>query len=190
LLTPPKKQNPFETHQPTFPKKNQNKKTKQVKARLGGRLRLVISGAAPLARGVEEFMQVGLGAVVLQGYGLTETCAAATIADPYNWDQIGTVGPPMPGVEIKLESVPEMGYFANPEAAGALANGEKPPARGEVCIRGPLLFSGYYRQPELTREAVDSEGWFHTGDIGEWVGRGALKIIDRKKNIFKLAQGE
>jgi long-chain acyl-CoA synthetase len=152
---------------------------RKVKARLGGRLRLVISGAAPLARGVEEFMNVGLGAVVLQGYGLTETCAAATIADPYNWDQIGTVGPPMPGVQVKLESVPEMGYDATAD-----------PPRGEVLLRGPLLFSGYYRQPELTAEAVDADGWFHSGDIGEWVGRGALKIIDRKKNIFKLAQGE
>jgi len=115
----------------------------------------------------------------------------------------------MPGVEVKLVSVPEMGYDACPKtglgtaAAGAGgggvarsapsaggANGPAPPGgRGEVCIRGPLLFSGYYRQPELTAEAVDADGWFHTGDVGEWVGRGALKIIDRKKNIFKLAQG-
>lgn len=91
---------------------------------------------------------------------------------------LGTVGPPVPNVDIRLESVPEMGY-------DALAS--KP--RGEICIRGKTLFSGYYKREDLTQE-VFIDGWLHTGDVGEWQPDGAMKIIDRKKNIFKLSQGE
>jgi len=150
-----------------------------IKHRLGGRVRVIISGAAPLARHVQEFLSVVMCAPLLQGYGLTETCAATFIAEPYKWDTIGTVGAPLPGVQLRLEAVPEMGYL--PTAAE--------PA-GEVCLRGPSIFKGYYKQLELTEEVLDSDGFFHTGDIGVVTGRGALKIVDRKKNIFKLAQGE
>uniref|UniRef100_A0A0A9ETP3 Uncharacterized protein n=1 Tax=Arundo donax TaxID=35708 RepID=A0A0A9ETP3_ARUDO len=91
---------------------------------------------------------------------------------------IGTVGPPVPNIDVRLESVPEMDY-------DALASR----ARGEICIRGETLFSGYYKREDLTKE-VFVDGWFHTGDIGEWQPDGSMKIIDRKKNIFKLSQGE
>lgn len=150
-----------------------------IKQKLGGRVRLILSGAAPLSQPVQEFLSCAMCAPVVQGYGLTETCAASSIAEPFVWDTIGTVGAPMPGVEIRLEAVPDMGYSPSAD-----------PPCGEVCIRGPAVFSGYYKQPELTKECMDADGFFHTGDIAMLVGRGTLRIIDRKKNIFKLAQGE
>lgn len=146
---------------------------------LGGRVRLVISGAAPLAGHVEEFLRVIMCAPVLQGYGLTETCAASFIQMPDVISMSGTVGPSLCNIETRLESVPELGYDAL----------DKKRPRGEICIRGKTVFSGYYKRPELTEEVL-VDGWFHTGDIGEWQADGSMKIIDRKKNIFKLSQGE
>jgi len=100
------------------------------------------------------------------------------VSIPNELSMLGTVGPPVPNVDIRLESVPEMGY-------DALASNP----RGEICIRGKTLFSGYYKREDLTQE-VFIDGWLHTGDVGEWQPDGAMKIIDRKKNIFKLSQGE
>jgi hypothetical protein len=102
-----------------------------------------------------------------KGYGLTESCAASFVTVPWDARQAGTVGPPVPGIQVKLEAVPEMGYA--PDGPG--------PARGEVCLRGPALFKGYYKQPELTAEAVDADGFFHTGDIGELTPHGFLRIV-------------
>ncbi|KAB1209886.1 Long chain acyl-CoA synthetase 4 [Morella rubra] len=150
----------------------------QVKQGLGGRLRLILSGAAPLSGQVETFLRVVACCHVVQGYGLTETCAGSFVSVPNELSMLGTVGPPVPNLEVCLESVPEMGYDAL----------SKTP-RGEVCLRGKTLFSGYYKREDLTKE-VFVDGWFHTGDIGEWQPNGSLKIIDRKKNIFKLSQGE
>nr|GMD23571.1 long chain acyl-CoA synthetase 4-like [Ipomoea batatas] len=151
---------------------------KKVKEGLGGNLRLILSGAAPLSSTVETFLRVVTGAHVLQGYGLTETCAGSFVSRPDDLTMVGTVGPPLPVVDVCLESVPEMGY----DALGSTP-------RGEICIRGKCLFSGYYKREDLTAEVMVN-GWFHTGDIGEWQADGSLKIIDRKKNIFKLSQGE
>ncbi|KAL7122828.1 hypothetical protein ABFS82_01G061600 [Erythranthe guttata] len=150
----------------------------KVKQGLGGKVRLILSGAAPLASHVEEFLRVVSGSYVLQGYGLTETCAGTFVSIPDELKMLGTVGPPVPNVEVCLESVPEMGYDALSSTP-----------RGEVCVRGDTLFSGYFKREDLTKE-VFVDGWFHTGDVGEWQADGSLKIIDRKKNIFKLSQGE
>lgn len=150
----------------------------KIQKLLGGQVRLIMTGAAPLASHVEEFLRVSTCAMVVQGYGLTETCAGSFCCVPNELSMIGTVGVPSPSIEVCLESVPDMGYDALADVA-----------RGEICMRSKIMFSGYYKREDLTREVL-VDGWFHTGDIGEWQPNGSLKIIDRKKNIFKLAQGE
>ncbi|KAK3195595.1 hypothetical protein Dsin_026905 [Dipteronia sinensis] len=150
----------------------------KIKQAFGGRIRGLLSGAAPLPRHVEEFLRVTSGAPITQGYGLTESCAGCFTSLANIFSMIGTVGVPVPTIEARLESVPEMGYDALSSTP-----------RGEICLRGITLFSGYYKRKDLTEEVV-VDGWFHTGDIGEWQQDGAMKIIDRKKNIFKLSQGE
>lgn len=151
---------------------------RKVKARLGGRVRLIISGGAPLSTEVEEFLRVTSCAFLTQGYGLTETCGLTSIGFPDEMSMIGTVGAVSVYSELRLEEVPEMGYdpFGDPP-------------RGEICVRGKTIFAGYHKNPELTLESI-RDGWFHTGDIGEMLPNGVLKIIDRKKNLVKLSQGE
>jgi long-chain acyl-CoA synthetase len=127
---------------------------------------------------VEEFLRVVTCAYVVQGYGLTETCAGSIVSIPNEFSTVGTVGPPVQHVDVRLESVSEMGY----DALSSIP-------RGEICIRGSVLFSGYYKREDLSQEVM-IDGWFHTGDVGEWQPDGSLKVIDRKKNIFKLSQGE
>merc|ERR1712078_220702 len=152
---------------------------KKVAAKLGGRVKIIVSGAAPLAKHVEEFLRVTMCCGVVQGYGLTETCAASFLGVPDLWEFQATVGTPFPSVELRLEAVPDMEYYPTSD-----------PPRGEVILRGVSLFSGYYKRDDLTKDAMDADGWFHTGDVGEIQPNGSLKIIDRKKNIFKLSQGK
>ncbi|KAB2000875.1 hypothetical protein ES319_D12G261600v1, partial [Gossypium barbadense] len=139
----------------------------KVNSGLGGNVRLILSSAAPLSDHVEEFLRGVACCHVPQGYGLTETCAGTFVSLPNELSVLGTVGPPVPNVDRCLESVPEMGY----DALASIP-------RGEICVRGDTIF----------RVFVD--GWFLTGDVGEWQPNGSMKIIDRKKNIFKLSQGE
>ncbi|XP_020241008.1 long chain acyl-CoA synthetase 2 [Asparagus officinalis] len=150
----------------------------KIKQGLGGRVRIMLSGAAPLPKHIEEFLRVTSCSVVVQGYGLTESCAGCFTSIANIFPMIGTVGIPVTMIEARLESVPEMGYDALSSVP-----------RGEICLRGETLFSGYYKRQDLTDEVL-VDGWFHTGDIGEWLPNGSMKIIDRKKNIFKLSQGE
>jgi len=151
----------------------------KVRARVGGHVRILSSGASPISSEVFEFLRVCFGAVVLEGYGMTESSCLITLTPPGD-PMAGHVGAPIPSCEVKLADIPEMGY----------TNDDKPYPRGEVCVRGPIMFQGYFKDPENTAEAVDKDGWLHTGDVGAWLQGGRLKIIDRKKNIFKLAQGE
>jgi long-chain acyl-CoA synthetase len=182
----------------------------KIKKGLGmDHIRLMISGAAPLNENVMRFFRCMLGVPVIEGtllainnsgrsnyslttliaivgYGQTEGSAAATISHPDDVASVGHVGGPTGVVEIALYDVPEMGYLqADQSHRGMPCQG-----RGEICVRGPNVFKGYYKDVEKTREAIDDEGWLHSGDIGLWRLDGTLQIIDRKKNIFKLSQGE
>lgn len=150
----------------------------KVKGALGGHVRIMVTGSAPIGKDVMQFLRVALCCDIREGYGATETCAASTIHYP-NEFKAGHIGAPFTCNEVKLVDVPEMNYLST-----------DPYPRGEICIRGPNVFKGYYKDEEKTREAIDEEGWFHTGDIGLINERGSIVIIDRKKNIFKLAQGE
>ncbi|GLC41297.1 hypothetical protein PLESTB_001078100 [Pleodorina starrii] len=151
----------------------------KIAARFGGKIKAVVSGGAPLAPHVEDFLRVIMCAPVVQGYGLTETSAASFIASADVIEHAATVGPPTPMTEFRLESVPDMNCDALAEVP-----------KGEVLIRGAANFSGYYKDQEKTDEVVEKDGWFHTGDIAILTKTGAIKIVDRKKNIFKLSQGE
>jgi long-chain acyl-CoA synthetase len=136
---------------------------KRIREKVGGRLRFFVSGGAAMPAHVFEFY-ASFGLKVLQGYGLTETCAASCINHPDRINYL-TVGEPIPGVEIKIAE------------------------DGEVLIKGPCLMLGYYNLPEDTAAAIDEQGWFHTGDIGEFEGK-CLKITDRKKDLLVLANGK
>uniref|UniRef100_A0A8B9G7C4 Long-chain-fatty-acid--CoA ligase n=1 Tax=Amazona collaria TaxID=241587 RepID=A0A8B9G7C4_9PSIT len=149
----------------------------KIQASLGGCVRMIVTGAAPASPTVLGFLRAALGCQVYEGYGQTECTAGCTFTTPGDWTS-GHVGAPLPCNLIKLKDVEELNYFAS--------KGE-----GEViCVKGPNVFKGYLKDEEKTAEALDQEGWLHTGDIGKWLPNGTLKIIDRKKHIFKLAQGE
>ncbi|XP_068815469.1 long-chain-fatty-acid--CoA ligase 6 isoform X6 [Struthio camelus] len=148
----------------------------KIQASLGGRVRMIVTGAAPASPTVLGFLRAALGCQVYEGYGQTECTAGCTFTTPGDWTS-GHVGAPLPCNLIRLKDVEELNYFAS--------KGE-----GEICVKGPNVFKGYLKDEEKTTEALDEEGWLHTGDIGKWLPNGTLKIIDRKKHIFKLAQGE
>lgn len=145
---------------------------------VGGRLRLIVSGSAPLSPDVQDFLRVCFGLPVLQGYGLTETSSSGAVQWPEDMNT-ARIGPPFPSMEIKLVDVPDMNYTA--------AN--KPFPCGEIWLRGGPVSQGYYKEPEKTAEAFHN-GWFATGDIGVSYPDGTFAIIDRKKNLIKPPHGE
>ena len=161
---------------------------KKVRAEVGGRIRAMLCGGAPLHPDSQRFMNIAFSIPILQGYGLTETCAGATIVARDD-TQVGRAGVPIKSCRIKLMDWEEGGYRVDDEFDKEIG---KP--RGEVCVGGPLVSLGYYKLDEQTREAyhTDAKGerWFHTGDIGQMCPDGVLQIIDRKKDLVKLAAGE
>lgn len=152
---------------------------KKIAARFGGNVKLMISGAAPLNPRIAEFMRIACQTHFVEGYGLTETCAVSTLMSITD-GAYGVAGSPATCVEVKLVDVPDMEYLTT----------DRPYPRGEIWVRGPNIFKGYFKQPDITAECMTNDGWFMTGDVGLWLPDGNLKIIDRKKNIFKLSQGE
>jgi long-chain acyl-CoA synthetase len=144
----------------------------------GGRLKFMITGSAPIASEVLRFFMIVLGCDVREGYGQTET-TAGTFFTEKGEREAGHVGGVNPAVELKLVDIPEMNYSSS-----------NTPPTGEICLRGEPIFTGYYKDEKNTKETIDKDGWIHTGDVGMILPNGALKIIDRKKNIFKLSQGE
>ncbi len=138
---------------------------KFLRKAFGGRMRFAVSGGAALKRELAEFYDRYVGLTILEGYGLTETSPVLTCNRP-NLYQFGTVGVPVPGVEVRLGD------------------------DSEILARGPNIMKGYLGLPDKTAESIDADGWFHTGDLGGWTPEGLLKITGRKKLQFKLKNGE
>lgn len=154
--------------------------------------RFGLSGGGPLNAEVQEYIRTAFGIDIVQGYGLTETCAGLTIQAP---DDLrgGIAGVPIPSVEIKLESTPDFcDRKGNPYLSTDTEDVEGNPVfgRGEILGRGPSIASGYYMMLEETKEEFKEDGWFHTGDIGQFTSDGSIRIVDRKKNLVKLKGGE
>lgn len=150
---------------------------KQIRATMGGSVKFILTGSAPISPEILHFLRVVTGCIVIEGYGATETAGACSIQLPGE-TTVGNIGPPFLCSMYKLADVPEMNLVA------------KRDNRGEILVHGTNIYRGYYKDEEKTRASLDEDGWYHTGDIGSYDTNGCLKVVDRVKNIFKLQQGE
>lgn len=151
---------------------------KKTKAVIGGNVRLMITGSAPISKDVLDFLKICFCAPLNEGYGMTETSAGSVLTKVGDGVS-GHVGGPVANVKLRLRDIPEMNY----------SHLDNPP-KGEVCFWGPSIMKGYFKNPEKTAESFSGE-WLLSGDVGEINPlNGSLKIVDRAKNIFKLSQGE
>jgi long-chain acyl-CoA synthetase len=143
------------------------------------RCKKMVSGSAPIDPSLHQFLRAAFGNTFLQGYGLTESyaCGLCQGEDDFSTGNCGGLGP---YTEACLASVPDMEYLVT----------DSPNPRGELLLRGPTLFREYFRNEEETKKAMTEDGWFRTGDIAEIDSLGRFKIVDRRKNVLKLAQGE
>jgi long-chain acyl-CoA synthetase len=150
---------------------------KKVKDATGGRLKVCMNGGGPISKDTQRFISMAI-APMISGYGLTETTAMGALTDPQHWTD-KALGDIPSSIEIKLVDFADAGYFATNN-----------PPQGEILIRGDSVIESYYENEEETKEAITADGWFRTGDIGEWDENGHLRIIDRKKNLVKTLNGE
>ncbi|CAO0797815.1 unnamed protein product [Mucor circinelloides] len=149
----------------------------KIKDQVGGRLRFALSGGAPVSIETQKFLSVAI-CPILGGFGMTESCGMCCVMTPEQFGY-GQVGAPVPCCEIKLVDVPDANYFST---------NAKP--QGEVWVRGPSITKGYWKREDITKETMTEDNWLQTGDIAEWNENGTLTIIDRKKNLVKLSNGE
>ncbi|KAI1106552.1 long-chain-fatty-acid-CoA ligase [Jackrogersella minutella] len=150
---------------------------KQVRNMTGGRVRFLFNGASGISDGTRRFVSMVL-APMITGYGLTETCANGALGCPLQWTP-NAIGPVPASLEIKLVSLPDLGYDA-----------KATPPQGEILLRGLPVCKEYFKNPEETEKAFTVDGWFRTGDIGEFDAIGHIKIVDRVKNLVKMQGGE
>lgn len=150
---------------------------KKIQEATGGRLRICLNGGGPIAKDTQRFISMAI-APMISGYGLTETAAMGALMDPLSWTD-SALGEIPGSIEIKLVDFEDAGYFST-----------NTPPQGEIWIRGASITNGYLDLEKETKESFTDDGWFKTGDIGEFDSAGQLRIIDRKKNLVKMSHGE
>ena len=156
----------------------------KIREKFGGKLEVFVTGSAPLSKDLAEDIKILFSIPIIEAYGMTECTAAALATHITDLSNVHTGGA-ISTFKVKLIDVPEMKYDSK-----TILNGEASPT-GEICLYGPCVFKGYYKNPEETAKTIDKDGWLHTGDVGRILPNDqGLKIIDRVKEIFKLSQGE
>jgi len=151
---------------------------KKLAAALGGNVKKMLTGSAPLSKEVMNFFKVAMSTQFFEAYGMTETAGGSVLTRPYD-NMTGHVGGPVVNVKLRLRDIPEQNY---------LHTGT--PAKGEICFWGGSIMKGYFKNEVKTAEALTHDGWMLSGDVGIIYPNGQVQVIDRVKNIFKLSQGE